>query len=84
LLLFWLFSYPYFTPLLPNVKYAWAERAKAAGYPERFAMQALGHASKAVHRAYAKRAQVILPPLERYEQRNTPMQPEKLPTVCRN
>ena len=54
---------------LHSYRYAWAERAKAAGYPERFAMQALGHSSKAVHRAYAKRAQVTLPPLENYEVR---------------
>jgi integrase len=33
-------------------RYAWAERAKVAGYPERFAQEALGHSSKAVHRAY--------------------------------
>ena len=42
----------------------WAERAKTAGYPERFAQLALGHNSKAVHRAYANKAQVTLPPLE--------------------
>jgi hypothetical protein len=36
-------------------------------YPERFAQLALGHNSKAVHRAYAKKAQVTLPPLEEYE-----------------
>jgi integrase len=47
-----------------SYRYAWAERAKIAGYPERFAQQALGHSSKAVHRAYAKKAQVTLPPLE--------------------
>jgi len=51
---------------LHSYRYAWAERAKEAGYPERFAMQALGHSSKAVHRAYAKKAQVVLPPLENY------------------
>jgi len=34
-------------------RYAWAQRAKALGYPERWAQQALGHSSKAVHRAYA-------------------------------
>lgn len=50
-------------------RYAWAERAKAAGYPERFAMQALGHTSKAVHHAYSKKAHVKLPPLEEYEQK---------------
>jgi len=54
---------------LHSYRYAWAERARAAGYPERFAMQALGHSSKAVHRAYARKAQVLLPPLEDYERR---------------
>jgi integrase len=48
-------------------RYAWAERAKQCGYPERFAQLALGHNSKAVHRAYAKKAQVTLPPLEEFE-----------------
>ena len=52
---------------LHSYRYGWAERAKTAGYPERYAMQALGHASKAVHRAYAKQAEVVLPPLEEYE-----------------
>jgi len=50
-----------------SYRYAWAERAKTAGYPERFAQLALGHNSKAVHRAYARKAQVTLPPLEEYE-----------------
>lgn len=54
---------------LHSYRYAWAERAKEAGYPERFAMQALGHSSKAVHRAYAKKAQVLVPSLEDYEKR---------------
>ncbi len=54
---------------LHSYRYAWAERAKTAGYPERFAQMALGHNSKAVHRAYAKKAQVTLPPLEEYEQK---------------
>jgi hypothetical protein len=34
---------------------------------------ALGHNSKAIHRAYAKKAQVILPPLEEYEQKIVPL-----------
>lgn len=34
---------------------------------------ALGHNSKAIHRAYAKRAQVVLPPLEEYEQKIVPL-----------
>lgn len=50
-----------------SYRYAWAERAKTAGYPERFAQLALGHNSKAVHRAYARKARVTLPPLEDYE-----------------
>jgi len=54
---------------LHSYRYAWAERAKAAGYPERFAQEALGHNSKAVHRAYAKRALMRLPSLEEYEER---------------
>ena len=56
---------------LHSYRYAWAERAKTAGYPERFAQEALGHNSQAVHRAYAKKAQVTLPPLEEYEKRMT-------------
>ena len=38
-------------------------------YPERFAQEALGHNSKAVHRAYAKRALMKIPSLEEYEKR---------------
>jgi len=58
-------------------RYAWAERAKAAGYPERFAMQALGHTSKAVHHAYSKKAQMKLPPLEEYENKIVPLRPQR-------
>jgi integrase len=29
-------------------RYAWAERARTVGMPERFAQQALGHSSKAI------------------------------------
>ena len=54
---------------LHSYRYAWAERAKACGYPERFAQEALGHNSAAVHRAYAKRAKMKLPSLEEYEKR---------------
>ena len=52
---------------LHSYRYAWAERARAAGYPERYAQEALGHASAAIHRAYAKSVRVELPPLEEYE-----------------
>lgn len=58
---------------LHSYRYAWAERAKANGYPERFAMQALGHSSKAVHRAYSKKAQFKLPSLEDYERKIVPL-----------
>jgi hypothetical protein len=44
-------------------RYAWAERAKVVGMPERFAQAALGHNSKAIHRAYAKKAVIIAPSL---------------------
>ena len=54
---------------LHSYRYAWAERAKVCGYPERFAQEALGHNSKAVHRAYAKRALIKLPSLQEYEER---------------
>ena len=53
---------------LHSYRYAWAERAKNCGYPERFAQAALGHGSKAVHRAYAKNAKVFLPSLDSFEQ----------------
>lgn len=73
---------------LHSYRYAWAERAKEAGYPERFAMQALGHSSKAVHRAYAKKALMKLPPLEDYEKKSvkpTPRIPPMMTTdVSRN
>ena len=60
---------------LHSYRYAWAERAKTVGYPERFAQEALGHKSKAVHRAYAKKAHVILPSLEEYERADQPLLP---------
>lgn len=52
---------------LHSYRYAWAERAKVAGMPERFAQEALGHNSVAVHCAYAKKAQVKIPSLQEYE-----------------
>lgn len=57
---------------LHSYRYAWAERAKVAGYPERFAQEALGHNSRAVHQAYAKRALMKLPSLQEYEERTPP------------
>ena len=55
---------------LHSYRYAWAERAQAAGYPERYAQKALGHGSKAVARAYARNADVLLPSLENYQRGN--------------
>ena len=49
--------------------YVWAERAKTCGYPARFVQEALGHNSKAVHRAYARKAHVVIPTLEDYERK---------------
>jgi integrase len=63
---------------LHSYRYAWAERAKTRGYPERFAQEALGHNSKAVHRAYASRAKVIIPAMEDYE----PSQRKVVPMPC--
>ena len=56
-------------------RYAWAERAKVVGMPERFAQAALGHNSKAIHRAYAKKAVIIAPSLEDYEKKAATLQP---------
>ena len=62
---------------LHSYRYAWAECAKIAGYPERFAQEALGHNSKAVHRAYAKRALVKIPSLEEYEKETIRTRPQR-------
>jgi integrase len=53
---------------LHSYRYAWAERARKAHYPRRQAEEALGHNSRAVHIAYAKRAQVTVDSLEDYEE----------------
>jgi integrase len=73
---------------LHSYRYAWAERALKCGFPERFAQQALGHNSKAVHRAYAKRAEVTVPSLADWEKdwQENPQrsgQPKPLPTDFR-
>ncbi len=52
---------------LHSYRYAWAQRARAAGMPEREAMNHLGHQSRAIHAAYAGGAQVAVLPLEFYE-----------------
>ena len=54
---------------LHSYRYAWAQRARACGYPQRWAQNALGHDSRAVHQAYASGAVAICPPLEEYEEK---------------
>jgi integrase len=52
---------------LHSYRYAWAERARKCGFPMRFAQEALGHNSKAVHHAYASKAEVKVPSLDSWE-----------------
>jgi hypothetical protein len=52
----------------PNSGQNQRSKVLSSDYPERFAQEALGHNSKAVHRAYAKRALMKIPSLEDYEQ----------------
>jgi integrase len=74
---------------LHSYRYAWAERALKCGYPERFAQQALGHNSKAVHHAYSKHAEVTVPSLDDWEKQweKNPqqiLQPKVLPVDFRS
>jgi len=57
---------------LHSYRYAWAKRAKQLGMPERFAQGALGHASLAIHREYAKEGAIICPSMEEYERKVIP------------
>jgi len=43
--------------------------------PERFAQAALGHNSKAIHRAYAKKAVIVAPTIEDYERKMANLTP---------
>jgi integrase len=52
---------------LHSYRYAWAKRALKCEFPDRFAQEALGHNSKALHRAYAKHAEVTVPSLADWE-----------------
>jgi integrase len=54
---------------LHSYRYAWAQRAKKAGYPERYAQLALGHNSKAVHEHYAGTDEAMIPSIDEYEKR---------------
>jgi integrase len=68
---------------LHSYRYAWAERACLSGVPERFAQAALGHSSRAVHHAYARRAIAVCPALEDYEKKKVPLdfRPPKRPPI---
>ncbi|HEX5399077.1 MAG TPA: tyrosine-type recombinase/integrase [Verrucomicrobiae bacterium] len=55
---------------LHSYRYAWAERAKTAGYPERFAQVNIGHNSRAMTRSYSRNAPVEMPALSEYENRH--------------
>jgi integrase len=77
---------------LHSYRYSWAERARKAGYPRRQAEEALGHNCRAVHIAYARRAEVTIDSLEDYEEASAaknqsqpeiPM-PNALPTPSKN
>jgi integrase len=52
---------------LHSYRYAWAQRARATGYPIRWAQNALGHSSRAVHLEYARGVVAVCPSLEEYE-----------------
>lgn len=52
---------------LHSYRYAWAQRARVAGYPERFAQAALGHKSRAVHQEYSRDAVVTCPALDEWQ-----------------
>lgn len=52
---------------LHSYRYAWAQRARANGYPIRWAQNALGHNSRAVHLGYARGVIAVCPSLEEYE-----------------
>ena len=54
---------------LHSYRYGWAERGAAAGMPERYAMLALGHTSKAVHQAYAKQIVATIDSIEVLEKK---------------
>jgi integrase len=53
--------------VLHSYRYAWAQRARSAGMPEREAMNHLGHKSKAIHATYGQRASITTLPLAYYE-----------------
>ena len=67
---------------LHSYRYAWAERAKTAGYPERFAQVNLGHNSKAMARAYSRKAPVEMPSLSEYERQQKAITANRNPEMA--
>ena len=55
---------------LHSYRYAWAERAKRAGYPERYAQVNIGHNSRAMSSYYSRKADVEMPALSEYEKQH--------------
>ena len=53
---------------LHSYRYAWAERAAVAGMPIRWAQAALGHSSRLVATAYARKAEIVCPLPEEYRE----------------
>lgn len=51
---------------LHSYRYSWAQRAKKAGYPERWAQVHLGHNSRAMAEHYSRGAELVLPSLENW------------------
>lgn len=64
---------------LHSYRYAWAHRAKNLGYPERWAQNALGHNSRAVHQAYAKGGEASFHSLDFYEANAKPLAGKVIP-----
>src|SRR5260370_7330376 len=52
---------------LHSYRYAWAERAKTAGYPERYAQVNLGHNSNPITRAYPPKPNAEIPSFNKYD-----------------
>jgi integrase len=66
---------------LHSYRYAWAERAKTAGYPERFAQVNIGHNSRAMTRAYSRNAPVEMPSLGEYERKRAKSKTARVETA---
>lgn len=59
---------------LHSYRYSWAQRAKEAGYPERWAKAHLGHKSSAIHEHYASGDGVVITSLEDFQAKVIPFE----------